>query len=547
MKSSPPLSTGLIQPSPSRTSIQHSSLTLDGKYDDPFVGPSNAAAAPAEKPKTELAGARTRLRPVSERRERLNGTTSDNLTIAELGSILDSAIIEQSSNASPVKSNLASPQSPLSRLRIARTSQRGYSQSLRNNDRLATAREQRTRPATATSDYPTSSPIKSPQSIESPHSPLKFPQQSQNKSPAYSRASIGIPDRCVSPVKQRAAMFESLSSSPPDSTEPSQPPPKAHLHHKEGWVTIPGHFPTPEVEAGLHRLKFGRSIDMHSDTVEASTSRDTEAYETAHESDMSPVRQAPPRNGHRRAPSRGWPTHTPVSSKTGIAYPQQTEEAASPSARDAHYPPARPSIVSQRIAQLALAGLECEQVPNRSRSVANSRSRYTSATSAMVGEDEIREHGLDGGVLRPRLLAQLQVQIQEEADSVRSNPQEYGNPDVGQHATRNLLCSRDAAQTPVSLGMYEKQAVSTSRKDLSQVGEGGPSTPARGRSQVKRTPRSSGYGVEQSFYFSPTRSRSQSKASGRRLTLEINLGTPDKEAMEKVVIKADMDVLNEHR
>jgi hypothetical protein len=215
-----------------------------------------------------------------------------------------------------------------------------------------------------------------------------------------------------------------------------------------------------------------------------------------------------------------------------------------PQLRDAHNPPSRPSIVSQRIAQLALAGIESEQIHSRPQSVARSTTRQTSAASAVVAESQIREHALDGSKLMPNQLAPLQIPVQEEAENVCTRHREYGKATASLTKAFISTPSADGRQTPTSRSLYEKQVTQLSPSLRAEAAV--PSTPVRGRGLVRRTPRSSGYGVEQSFYFSPDRSRSQSKASGRRLTLEINMGTPDGKDIEKVVIKADMDVLDEN-
>lgn len=99
--------------------------------------------------------------------------------------------------------------------------------------------------------------------------------------------------------------------------------------------------------------------------------------------------------------------------------------------------------------------------------------------------------------------------------------------------------------TSVSASASEKQVTTFPAPGKARDASASPATPVRGRSTIGCSPRGAGYGVAQSFYFSPGKSRSPSRGSGRRLTLEINLGTPDRQSMEKVVIKADMDVLDE--
>lgn len=521
-------------PSIQRDLIPNSSLTLDGKYEDPFISTADGSIPSPKQPTSELEGARARLRPIQERKDRDKGKAPDNPTMAELGYLLESAIIEQSSEASPAKGDTASLRSPTSRSRSVRASER--------SGRSAAAY---TRPGTSSTQYPSSSPLKAPPPFGFTRSPPLSLVGLESKSRAHSSASMAMPERCSSPVKERAALIDSLYFNSQDTQAPSRPPPRAHLHTKDGWVAIPRHDHTPEKESKFHRLKFGQSVDLHANELGAQpSSRETEAYETAQESAASPAKRIPSRNDHR-APSRGWPSNTQVSSKTGLSYPQPNEEAAPPQMRDSHHPPARPSIVAQRIAQLALAGLESEQIPSRSYSAATSRSRQTSQHSALVTEGEIREHALNGSRLRPSQLPPLQVPVQEEADLLRSDPKDYRQSTPTKNSSHGAFRGRDGPQSPLSLAMHEKQVTHPLQPSLVKEEQGGPLTPFRGRGATRRTPRSSGYGVEQGFYFSPDRSRSRSKASGRRLTLEINMGTPDRDDMEKVVIKADMAVLDE--
>lgn len=350
--------------------------------------------------------------------------------------------------------------------------------------------------------------------------------------------------RPSSPVRERAAIFENLASFRENlDARPRSPPPRAHLHDKEGWSKIPHHYPTREEEAKMHRAKFGQSISEPRPVVVESSDDTERTYDTAHQTfdDGLPTGQSPPPSESRRAPSRGWPVQVRTSSKTGVSHPQPFHQAATPDKTDAHNPPHRLSIVTQRIAQLALAGLE---------DVPRSQSRPTSvtATDPDPGKDresELRNHNMDGGLLLPRRLPHLQLPMRREADGVLLVPDSSIASEPMQSISRGYSQGRSNQRTPIAKSYFEKQAISLSRSPVKREDSESPVTPLRGRSKVARTPRGSGYGVEQSFYFSPRKSRSPSRGSGRRLTLQINLGTPDRQSMEKVMIKADMDVLEE--
>ncbi|ETN37409.1 uncharacterized protein HMPREF1541_08400 [Cyphellophora europaea CBS 101466] len=499
----------------------------------------------APSPRSELDRVRARLRPVGVIGQRGELKAHENTTMAELDHMLDSAIIEHSSEASPAPSGVVSPRSPLQGLERLHQPRQPTTTNFPPRRHLM---EQRhfARPQTSLMNYSASSPLRARPGlgpVPSAGSPQSISPESLPKARAYSNASLAMPVRYSSPVKQRAALFESLHFEH-DDHQLEMSPPRAHLHTKDDWIAVPAHLPTAEVEARMHRLKFGRSIDARSDTSERGQStHETEAYDTAHEFAPSPNKPTTPSVDYHRAPSRGWPSGMWASSKTGPSNPQPTAEAASPQMRDAHYPPSRPSIVSQRIAQLALAGLEDQQIASRPSSAAQG-SRQPSATSGKVRSSNIKEQALDWSPLKPNKLPPLQVPVQEKAAAIMLQQEQPDEPGLMRSKPRGLPRNNDGPQTPVSVSMYEKQVALHPRPGIAKEEEGSPSSPTRGRQYVKRTPRSSGYGVEQSFYFSPNRSRSPSKASGRRLTLEINMGTPDQASMEKVVIKADMDVLD---
>ena len=518
------------------------------RLDDPFIasedGPSTprrvASQEAISESHSELEGARARLKPVDQRQGRGKGSSSNDATstMAELGDMIDDALGEHEKLASPQESPI-------------RVTKRPSLRSLGSPASLPSVElaQPRPRPFTIYRSrdnhviQSVSSPPRGPLPL-SLSGVLASPRSQSPGARSQHRFDIGpgLPsDRPSSPVKERAAIFENLAALQHDTPPPKSPAPKAHLHEKDLWHTIPPHNPTAEEEAILHRAKFGRSISERPQGVHDSSEETEQTFNTAVQSvePSLPTGQSPPRSESHRAPSRGWPVQMHTSSKTGASEPQSFFEAASPSYRDAHNPPVRRNIVSQRIAQLALAGLEDMPAPKTRTASAT----QTDAESAEVRESELRDHNMDGGLLTSSHLPALQVPVQEEADdmlympgstqsygTVRNEPQEY-----------SLSRNRHAP----SRSTIEKQVIARQDPRGGWKEEDSPGTPRRGRSVLGRSPRGSGYGVAQSFYFSPRQSRSPSRGSGRRLTLEINMGTPDIQAMEKIVIKADMDVLEE--
>lgn len=526
------------------SSDHYSRIEAPPLLEDPFIASKDGPGTPRSvlsrqsirETHAELEGARARLKPVGRPKEpEKNKAKSNetNSTLAELGFMIDDALGERRGGGE-------TPEPPP---QFAVNSPSLRSPELTASPQNAKSRKVPRKPFTIyrssnvpSSSQPRSSPADNPAplSLSGQLSPSGLSSPQQETFPQYEHKPMQIDNRPGSPVKERAAIFESLSA-PQDATPPPRsPPPRAHLHDKHGWHTIPHHNPTEAEEARLHRAQFGQSITEH--TLEGTT----EVHTTASQSPHLPTGLSPPQSDSLRAPSRGWPSQVRTSSKTGASEPQPWSESISPVRRDAHNPATRPSIVSQRIAQLALAGLE-------DLSYARSRTASSTPTTDEPGRARVREwrdHNMDGGLTLPYQLPSTQAPVQEETDNMDSITGTIKNTGRSYHHFRGFSSSHER-QTPVSKSALEKQALSPPIPRPANMKSSSPVTPVRGRSTIGRSPRGSGYGVEQSFYFSARKSRSLSRGSGRRLTLQINLGTPDRQSMEKVVIKADMDELEE--
>ncbi|KPI45363.1 uncharacterized protein AB675_2484 [Cyphellophora attinorum] len=512
--------------------------------DDPFIattdGPASLASRRSDQEShSELDGARARLRPVDRRGQ--SGQRSKNVeantTLAELGFMIDDALGERTTQQSPGPSpkhaskpssvQSPGPESPPQSTEPFPPRIRPFTIYRSNKATASPPLLSNVSPARGPEPLSLSSLLQTPDP-RSPE-PETHPHHKQHLKPAN--------DRPISPVKEKAAMFESLSMSDNSTTPPKSPPPRVHLRDRAHWKDIRYHSPSTEEAARKHRAKFGHSISEH----HPDTSEDTEAaYNTASETPGQLTGQSPPRSHSHRAPSRGWPAQLRTSSKTGRSEAQFYHEPTDLIRRDVHNPSHRPSIVAQRIAQLALAGLE-DLASERSRTQSPST---VDATPGRVRESELRNHNMDGGLLLPNQMPEVQIPVQEQADYLKAMP---GTPQQADHELyRQRGVSRARTQPiPVSRPVFDKLAIGQQSPVRSKPQSGSPITPVRGRALVVQSPRGSGYGVEQSFYFSARKSRSPSRGSGRKLTLQINLGSPDHQSMERVSIKADMDELEE--
>lgn len=404
--------------------------------DDPFISSKDGPTTPrramsqeqTEQPRSELAGARARLRHInSDDARNQQPTPQAGSTLAELGFMIDSALDDNRPNDTPTRDFSDSPPRSMTRnkgkaiaskVELPRTRAMPFTR-YRSQDPAVMAQP-------LSSPARPSNPLHYPELVTSPRSLSPVPRSRQRTLSDESMTIAGsMPKRCSSPVKETAAIYESLSLDPNIQERPTSPPPRAHLHIKDEWTKVPYHEPTPEEEARYHRTKFGVSINekySHNGLAGQRSSGDSDGtYNTAQQSkgpDTSGL-VSPTKGESFRAPSSGWPAKTAVSVKSGLASPQPVEETISPDRRGAHHrPTTRPSIVSQKIAQLALAGFEDHAV---SRSRPASTTSQLAESSGQVKVSRLHDHNIDGGLLSTRHLPQYQLPIQEQADALAIN------------------------------------------------------------------------------------------------------------------------------
>ena len=401
------------------------------------------------------------------------------------------------------------------------------------------------------------------------------PAENQNKPRGLSLAPAQLDViRNTSPVKQRAAMFERMQKAK-DHTPARETPPDHHVHVKETWRAIPQHEPTPEVEQGLHGLKFGRTVYErpgsslsspreptrvgHRQDSESS-GQDTASFNTARQSNETGHAEDKGAEHHVTidAPSRktsaSWLPPWRLFSKGSSASPQITGNNANATAeKDEHYPQTRPSLVQTRVQNLLSAERKREDDPQQF--MPDHLKRRPTPYPGKVTESEVKEKMPSPESLVPSHLAPLQVPIQEEAEALqplKMQAEEMAGPYT---PLPQSMTEKEVFDSPnhVTLAKEPSQPASirSASPEKGSPSKTAPSTPRRGRAmRASMSPRGSGYAMEQAFVISPGRSRSRSRASGSRMLVEVEVrDSPGREAREmgqKVVfVRADVNDIDE--
>lgn len=90
--------------------------------------------------------------------------------------------------------------------------------------------------------------------------------------------------RSGSPVKQRAALFETVHQRPEDKVQACEAPHDPHIHVKSEWSVVPLHEHTVDKEKEMHSWKFGKTIYDRSVVPSAVTPPDVKRHRTSTES-----------------------------------------------------------------------------------------------------------------------------------------------------------------------------------------------------------------------------------------------------------------------
>ena len=552
-----------VLPSPCLSPRANTSVTEQLPHGDPFLSTGEQEEVPqmhrpVDKPaesKTEIATARSRLKSITgSKTQEQHGPPVRSHTIAELNNMIDDAIQEHAADAptetSADISEQASPQPTVIRRWRSERSSRPSVEDIEFHppDVLGKSRSQ-SRPRTS---HGTSNIL-----TQSPRQNWLLP----NKSHSRPRPDAAL--RGASPVKQRAAMFETMDRTPEQPPQADGAPSEAHIHVKREWAVVPLHNYTADAEKDHHHLKFGTTIYEPPKTTESALSSSPErtdrrqstessratqtTFNTAAQSplpDTTPAKEQTtptrsPETGSRRT-SISWLNKSRLLNKGSSATPQ-TNEGASEVAprRDENYQLTRPSIVKSKVQEL-LKRDEEEQI--RRQSVQERKSRPSTRRSTMVQERELAVSAPETFEMKAALLPPLQVPAQEEAE-LMATPWEMAWKSSLQGQGKTATAEPD---TQVNRSWAEKEVLSIS-KSQPQAGTSRsgspikptPSTPVRGRREKTRqslSARGSPYTREQAFVLSPVPSRSPSRGSSRvrvqRVEVEMR-DSPEREARER--------------
>ncbi|KIW22845.1 uncharacterized protein PV07_11098 [Cladophialophora immunda] len=508
-------------------------------------------------PALEIAMARSRLRSVAPKQQvvREEPSRGRSHTMDELNNMLDDAI----KNSSP-KPDVTSTEQPGNLapkpgfvLRRASTRQdRRPSQSRPRSTRRSTesvaprSSEESTR-VEYEGGKETERPKQHDAAGKEPHEPV---------SPAAPRLNaVADPAGELSPVKQRAAMFESLSKKPTGHDQVCQhfghehKAPHQHQHH---------HPPPRKETKKIHRIKFGDTIEERPGTplipltlptlvTQEKTSRPPSTMRQEH-ADVElpgPVEEEPASDDvfkEERKPSLSWPFRWSIFNKGASVPPQETDTPSGDAeAKDEHYPTTRHSIVRSKVQDLLQAANEKDGAEQRRRDVERERLRRRSTQAQPP-----RRH--------------------TEANRDETRQERAAEPDPVESPSKELLESlkipaetgdnKLTPRTPLQRAMSEKQVLAPPTRADPDSESGSPRKPPpqtliRGRSISTHRPSLGEHkrSVQQQFSLSPGPSRSGSKQrQGVKVEVEIR-DSPEREARDRgdkiVIIRADVSEMDD--
>jgi hypothetical protein len=531
--------------------IPRAATSLAGKVtksEDPFLTsslpqpPARSQTTPSNREPettTDLAGIRSRLKYVGQKTDQpRRDSTETRDTLAELGSMIDSAIVEQSNDNQHKQQRVdIEPVSP----------------------ERTVVRPQR----------PGRSPRKSIDSATfSP--PLRHPSRPRtgnvSRSPRKSWHQQGASPRqepsLLSPVKYRAAIFESMQHHEDPQDTPCEAPHDRHIHVKKEWSVIPESEHGTGLEKELHSLKFGKTMYDRSEANESprqsierikargdtgdSSHESHGSFITAKTTVHSPVMsmadggfqvlQAPQ---PERKTSLGWPFKW-KSLRKGSSVPPVTDAdpATATSERDSHYPPTRSSVVKSKVQELLKRDAD-EQV--RRQSEIQNKKKSQSRRLSKVSSAEAKETTPSSPSASATPFPLLQATAQEQTDMVAG----LEAISISKKEAPAFAYGSSGLKSPVQTSWAEKEVIEKSNQPHTKTARSAtstkqaPSTPVRGRpTQVRQSmsPRYSPYTSEQAFILSPVSSRSPSRGRDpvrvHRVEVEMR-DSPERKARER--------------
>ena len=271
-----PLLSPALSPRPAKSLA--GKLPLD---DDPFLASGGQdepvhADHPQEKTadsNTEIATALSRLRSTVKRKEQQQQASATKAyTLSELNDMIDDAIEDHAADVPTETLGRPGiqviPQPTLVRRSKSERSPR------RSIDEVAFGPPDRGRQPTSSSRRHQSSDILA----RNPGQDWLPTRTSQNRA----RREPGL--RSGSPVKQRAAIFETVHKRPEDTVQACEAPHDLHIHVKSEWSVVPLLEHTVDREKELHSWKFGKTIYDRSVVPSAVAPPDVKRHRTLTES-----------------------------------------------------------------------------------------------------------------------------------------------------------------------------------------------------------------------------------------------------------------------
>ncbi|KAL2444384.1 hypothetical protein ABEF95_016488 [Exophiala dermatitidis] len=506
-------------------------------------------------PTGEIAAARSRLRSVPDKGLVVRSSKMQRVdTLEELGHMLDDAIEDQSfmpgafsgevSDETPSRRSLELPPH-ISQAARRQSQPRGH-KSLRSTETAMP----RSSEESARVNYEERS--NSQRSSQEGRYGDNHDEESlgPNSGPSPLRqGSVVDASHQLSPVKQRAAMFESFVQKPSQHEEASRYPPRVKddtLTGKETNTVARSKFAGAlEERPGTPLIPLTIPAMISAEQKSSKSSPPTTGRALTPEEPPSIDEKAADEVSHQRKSSMGWPFKWSLFNKSPSAAIQEAEpDLATVQAKNDSFPPKMSNTVQSRVQNLLQAANEKDDAEKRRRLAERERLiRREIRARPVVMEAQLREDHVNLQGVKPTNLPPLQVPISEEVEEFLPDTKVNDAP--------------SEPRSPLQRAMTEKQVFAPSEK-LESLNERSPSparpdprTPARGRSRRSTHRLSTGEQrtVEQRFNLSPGSSRSRSKNGGAGLKVEVEVrDSPEREAREKgekiVIIRANVEAVD---
>jgi hypothetical protein len=354
------------------------------------------------------------------------------------------------------------------------------------------------------------------------------------------------PPKELSPVKQRAALFENLSK--PTAQDPSC----QCVGHEHDYVHDREHRAHSE-QKKVHRIKFRDRIDERPATplipltlptivTKEKSSRPSSVASRSpspprHEPEQPSIAEVVTEHDEQekldqkipeRKASSNWPFRWGLFNKGCSVHPQETIPMPVEALKDDHYPTTRPSIVRSKVQQILQAANQKDDAERERREAEQNRLNRNPSRAK-------------GPLRRAPSGNRIPSKKANETESSQLETSTRDLPEVISTAGEEL-----DPKTPLQHAMAEKQVLfppSQSEKST-EVDEiplkSQPQTPIRGRPSQSHI-------IHQRFDLSPSRSNSRGRQAVK-VEVEIR-DSPDKKARERgdkvVVIKADVSEVDD--